>query len=113
MESRAGDPTPRYADMFAALGAEPRLRVLRLLLEAHPDGLVVGEIQSELGMPASTLSHHLRRLEQEELVTCLREGVFQRYRANSDSLRDLLGFLLAECCARNGAVKKEDVLSCC
>lgn len=113
MENRREDPTPRYADMFAALGAEPRLRVLRLLLTAHPDGLVVGEIQSELGMPASTLSHHLRRLEQEDLATVEREGAYLRYRVDSDSLRDLLSFLLAECCRRNGAVKTEDVLSCC
>lgn len=113
MKTGQADPTPRYADMFAALGAEPRLRVLRLLLTAHPDGLVVGEIQAELGMPASTLSHHLRRLEQEDLIAAVREGAFLRYRVDSDSLRDLLGFLLAECCTRNGAVKTEDVLSCC
>ena len=49
----------RYADMFAAMGAEPRLQIMRSLLSAHPEGLVVGEIQAELDIPASTLSHHL------------------------------------------------------
>ena len=109
----ANDATARYADMLAAVGAEPRLRVLRGLLQAHPEGLVVGEIQELVGMPASTLSHHLKRLEHEELVVVERESTFLRYRANTDALRELLGFLFAECCSRNGAVKAEDVLSCC
>jgi ArsR family transcriptional regulator, arsenate/arsenite/antimonite-responsive transcriptional repressor len=103
----------RYADMFAALGAEPRLEIVRLLLAAHPDGLVVGEIQKELGAAASTLSHHLERLRHEGLVGATREGVFLRYRANTEAFRELLGFLFAECCTRNQAVKAEDVLSCC
>ena len=51
----------RYAAMFAALGHEARLAIVRLLLSAHPTGLVVGEIQRELEMPASTLSHHRSR----------------------------------------------------
>ncbi len=98
------DLTPRFADMFAAIGAEPRLRIVRLLLAAHPDGLMAGEIQSELGIPASTLSHHLEKLRQEDLVRVQREGTFQRYTANTDSLRDLLAFLYAECCTRNKVV---------
>jgi DNA-binding transcriptional ArsR family regulator len=60
--ARETDPTVRYAEMFSALGTESRLRILRLLLTAHPVGLVVGEIQTELGIAASTLSHHLDRL---------------------------------------------------
>ncbi len=107
------DPTPRFADMLAALGAEPRLRVLRLLLAAHPTGLVVGDIQSELGIPASTLSHHLKRLEQEGLVAVQRQSAYLRYTADADGLRELLAFLMAECCTRTGAVKTEDVLACC
>jgi ArsR family transcriptional regulator len=55
--------------MFAAIGTEARLRILRVLLAAHPEGLVAGDIQSELGIPASTLSHHLEKLKSEELVT--------------------------------------------
>ena len=57
--------TTRYADMLAALGSEARLRIVRLLLAAHPEGLVVGEIGSELGIPPSTLSHHLDKLKNE------------------------------------------------
>ncbi len=60
--------TARYADMFAALGAEPRLRIVRLLLAAHPEGMTVGDIQSELEIPGSTLSHHLEKLRMEGLV---------------------------------------------
>ena len=97
--------TARYADMFAALGTEARLRIVRLLLAAHPNGLIAGDLQSELAIPASTLSHHLEKLRQEQLVTVERSGTFLRYRANNDALQDLLGFLYAECCTRNQVVK--------
>ena len=103
----------RFADMFAALGAEPRLRIVRLLLAAHPDGLVVGEIQAETEIPHSTLSHHLEKLKNDELVTAEREKAFVRYRANADALQDLLGFLYAECCTRNKAIKAREILSVC
>jgi ArsR family transcriptional regulator len=95
----------RYADMFAAMGAEPRLRIMQLLLAAHPQGLVVGEIQSELGIPPSTLSHHLDKLRNENLVRVRREGSFLWYTANTDSLQDLIAFLYAECCTRNKAIE--------
>jgi len=100
----------RYAEMFAALGTEPRLRILRLLLAAHPDGMVVGDIQAGLDIPNSTLSHHLDKLRQEALVTVTREGTYLRYAANTDTLRDLLGFLYAECCTLNRAVKPQEVV---
>src|SRR6267143_956034 len=83
----------RYADMLAAMGNEPRLRIMQLLLSAHPDGLVVGEIQTELGIPNSTLSHHLEKLKNEDLVTVRREGTFLWYAANIEVLQELLGFL--------------------
>ncbi|HEY4001517.1 MAG TPA: metalloregulator ArsR/SmtB family transcription factor [Candidatus Xenobia bacterium] len=94
----------RYADMFSAMGTEPRLRILRLLLAAHPDGMNVGEIQGELGMAASTLSHHLDKLKNEDLVTVRRQGTFLRYRANTEALQELLNFLYAECCTRTQAL---------
>jgi len=103
----------RYADMFTAMGTEPRLRIMRILLSAHPDGLVVGEIQAELGVSASTLSHHLDKLKNEDLVRVSREGTFLRYSANTDGLRELLGFLYAECCTRNKAIKPETVVQLC
>jgi DNA-binding transcriptional ArsR family regulator len=97
--------TARYAAMFAALGTEPRLRIVRLLLAAHPTGMVVGEMISELGIPASTISHHLDKLKNEGLVRAQREGTFLRYTANDEALRELLDFLYEECCTRGGLPK--------
>ena len=113
---KSGHPssqTARYADMFAALGTEARLQILRLLLAAHPEGMVVGDIQSELGIPASTLSHHLERLRGEDLATVRREGTFLRYSANTKTLEELLGFLYAECCSRSQAVNPNAVVGLC
>jgi DNA-binding transcriptional ArsR family regulator len=103
----------KYADMFAAMGVEPRLRVMQLLLSAHPDGLVVGDIQSELEIPNSTLSHHLEKLKNEGLVKVRRESTFLRYTANTEALQELLQFLYAECCTRNKAVNPQDVTQLC
>jgi len=108
---QAGNVT-KYADRFSAMGAEPRLRIMQLLLSAHPEGLVVGDIQSELGIPNSTLSHHLEKLKNEDLVRVRRESTFLRYTANTDALEELLGFLYAECCTRNRAVKAPDYSDC-
>ena len=94
----------RYADMFAAMGAEPRLRIMQLLLTAHPQGLVVGDIQDELKIPASTLSHHLVKLKNEELVNVRREGTFLWYTANLEALQEVINFLYAECCTRNKGI---------
>ena len=105
--------TARFADMFAAIGTEPRLRIIRLLLSAHPEGMVVGEIQSELGIPPSTLSHHLDKLKAEGLVQVRRESTFLRYTASTDALQELLQFLYAECCTRNQAVKPEQIAQIC
>jgi ArsR family transcriptional regulator len=103
----------RYADMFAALGAEPRLRIVRLLLSAHPDGMVVNEIQEETGVAGSTLSHHLEKLKIDQLVTAEREKAFIRYRANIEALEELLGFLYAECCTRNKAIEPKRIATLC
>jgi hypothetical protein len=67
----------RYADMLSAMGAEPRLRIMQLLLSAHPQGMVLW------------------------------------YSANTEGLRELLGFLYAECCTRNKAIEPEAIVSCC
>jgi len=103
----------RYADMFSAMGTEPRLRIMQLLLTAHPDGLVVGDIQDELNIPNSTLSHHLDKLKSENLVNVRREGTFLRYTANTEALQELLGFLYAECCTRNKALDGKEVIQIC
>lgn len=104
------DRIPKYADMLSAMGAEPRLRIMHLLLSAHPDGMVVAEIQEELGIPNSTLSHHLEKLKNEDLVRVQRESTFLRYSANTESLQELLSFLYSECCTRNQAVKPESIV---
>ena len=101
---------PRYADMLSAMGTEPRLRIMRLLLAAHPDGMVVGEIAGELDIPGSTLSHHLDKLRNEGLVHVQRESTFLRYTADTETLQEVLQFLYAECCTRNKAVRPEDVV---
>ncbi|HXM12593.1 MAG TPA: metalloregulator ArsR/SmtB family transcription factor [Terriglobales bacterium] len=103
----------KYADMFSAMGTEPRLRIMQLLLSAHPDGLVVGEIQEQLEIPNSTLSHHLDKLKNEDLVNVRRESTFLRYTANTEALQELLRFLYAECCTRNKALKPQDIVQIC
>ena len=107
------DRVARYADMFSAIGTEPRLRIMQLLLSAHPEGLVVSEIQDELEIPGSPLSHHLDKLKNEELVQVERKGTFLRYTANTEALREILQFLYAECCTRNQALKPQDLIQLC
>jgi ArsR family transcriptional regulator len=102
----------RYADMLAAMGTAPRLRIMQLLLSAHPEGLVVGDIGGELEIPSSTLSHHLEKLKHEDLVRIRREGTFLWYSANAEALQELLGFLYAECCTRNNAVEPARIVCC-
>ncbi len=111
--SKASERVARYADMFSAMGTEPRLRIMQLLLSAHPEGLVVGDIQSELEIPNSTLSHHLDKLRNEGLVDVQRERTFLRYTANTEALQELLQFLYAECCTRNKALKAEAIVRIC
>jgi ArsR family transcriptional regulator len=103
----------RFADMFSAMGTEARLRIMQLLLSAHPEGLVVGEMQEELEIPNSTLSHHLDKLRNEGLVQMRRESTFLRYTANTEALQEVLRFLYAECCTRNKAVEPRDVIQIC
>jgi DNA-binding transcriptional ArsR family regulator len=103
----------RYADMLAAMGTEPRLRIMRLLLAAHPEGMVVGDIQAELGIAGSTLSHHLEKLRNESLITVRRDRQFLWYAANARALEDLLGFLYQECCARTKVIKADRIIGSC
>jgi ArsR family transcriptional regulator len=110
---KSADQIVKYADMFTAMGTEPRLRIMQLLLSAHPEGLVVSEIQSELGIPSSTLSHHLDKLKNEDLVKVRRESTFLWYTANTGALEELLGFLYAECCTRNKAIRPEAIVTLC
>ncbi len=109
---KEADKVVRFADMFSAMGTEARLRIIRLLLAAHPEGMVVGEIASELRIPASTLSHHLDKLKNENLVESRRDGTFLHYTMNTDALQELLAFLYAECCTRNKAIQPENIMCC-
>jgi ArsR family transcriptional regulator, arsenate/arsenite/antimonite-responsive transcriptional repressor len=110
---KSAEQVAKFADMFSAMGTEARLRIMQLLLSAHPEGLVVTEIQEELDIPNSTLSHHLDKLKNEGLVQVRRESTFLRYTADTDALQQLLQFLYAECCTRNKALKPEQVTQCC
>jgi ArsR family transcriptional regulator, arsenate/arsenite/antimonite-responsive transcriptional repressor len=112
MAAEDQDQLVRFADMLSAMGTEPRLRIIRLLLAAHPVGMVVGDIGDELAIPNSTLSHHLDKLKNEGLITVKREGVFLRYAANHAALQELLAFLYAECCTRNQVVEPQKVTCC-
>jgi DNA-binding transcriptional ArsR family regulator len=103
--------TSRFADMFAALGSEPRLQIVRLLLSAHPEGLTVGEIQAELDIPNSTLSHHLEKLRMEGLVNSRRDKQWLWYSVNAEALQELLSFLYAECCTRSRVVEPVKITS--
>ena len=113
LKKQTEEQVARYADMFSAMGTEPRLRIMQLLLSAYPDGMIAGDIGNELEIPSSTLSHHLEKLKNEDLVTVRREGTFLWYSANTTALKELLGFLYAECCTRNKAIKPETIVSVC
>ena len=92
--------TTDIKEVLSAMGSEPRLRIMQLLLSAHPDGLVVTEIQDELEIPNSTLSHHLEKLKGEDLVRVRRESTFLRYTANTDALRSCFSS-----CTRSAALE--------
>ena len=110
---KSAEEVTKFADMFSAMGTEARLRIMQLLLTAHPEGMVVGEIQKELEIPNSTLSHHLDKLRNEDLVKVQRESTFLRYTANTEALQELLQFLYAECCTRNQVLKPQAVVQLC
>jgi ArsR family transcriptional regulator, arsenate/arsenite/antimonite-responsive transcriptional repressor len=112
-QKKNAEQVAKYADMFSAMGTEPRLRIMQLLLSAHPEGLVVGDIQAELEIPNSTLSHHLDKLKSEDLVLVRRESTFLRYTANTEALQQVLQFLYAECCTRNKALNPQDIVQIC
>jgi ATP-dependent Clp protease ATP-binding subunit ClpC len=99
------EDTARYADIFAALGSESRLEIVRLLLASHPEGMIVGDIQSALDIPGSTLSHYLEKLRVEGLVNVRKDKQWLWYSANSQALQELLSFLYVECCTRSHVVE--------
>lgn len=88
------------ANRLEALGNPTRLAIVRLLVEAGGDGLAVGDIQRELAIPGSTLSHHLSKLAQVGLIRQLRESRVIRCQADFASMQVLMQFLMDKCCSR-------------
>ena len=91
----------RAAQMLAALGNGSRLRIYRLLVRAGPAGLPVGEIQRQLDIPSSTLTHHIAALRQADLVQQRRKGREIFNFANYDNMDGLVAYLTEECCAES------------
>lgn len=83
---------------LAALAQESRLAIFRLLVQAGPDGLAAGSIGEELGIPAATLSFHLKELSHAELLTSRQQSRFVIYSANYEAMNDLVAFLTENCC---------------
>lgn len=90
--------TEDAAKCFGELGHINRLQTYRLLVQAGPEGLTVGEIQQHLGVPKSTFSHHLDRLAQVGLISQQREGRSIRCFADCDLMSELVSYLADECC---------------
>jgi DNA-binding transcriptional ArsR family regulator len=89
----------KVARQLEAIGNPTRLRVYRALVRAGNDGLPVGRLQTKVGIPASTLSHHLQRLVATGLVTQERQATTLICRANYPAMNSLVGYLVDECCA--------------
>jgi DNA-binding transcriptional ArsR family regulator len=92
----------QHADQLAALGHPVRLAILRFVVQAGQRGSAAGEIQSHVDLPASTLSHHLKRLLEADLLVSRQEGTFHYYAADYESLRNLTNYLWQDCCKRGG-----------
>lgn len=101
------EDTAYYADVFAALGSEPRLDIMRLLFAAYPEGMTVGDLQAQLKIPNSTLSHHLEKLRVEGLVAVQRDRQFLWYSAEVTTIEALLTFLYNGCSVRNRVSRTE------
>ena len=93
------------AQGFAAAGSEPRLTVLLALVKAGGGGLSVGEIQERVGIPASTLAHHLKFLAAAGLVEQEKQGRTILNRAAYDRIQALAAFLTHECCSQPGSAE--------
>lgn len=90
----------RHAEQLGALGHPVRLEVLRHVVQAGPAGASAGDIQTHVDMPASTLSHHLKRLVDASLLTSRTEGTYHYYAADYAALRGLTDYVWEDCCKR-------------
>lgn len=91
-----------HAEQLAALGHPVRLAILRFVVQAGDNGSAAGEIQGHVDLPASTLSHHLKRLLEADMLVSRQEGTFHYYAADYKSLRALTDYLWQDCCKRGG-----------
>ena len=98
----------KTAEQLEAIGNPIRLKVYRALVRAGDGGLPVGRLQQRLGIPASTLSHHLRQLVQTGLITQDRQATTLICRANYPAMKKLIGFLVDECCAESSCATAEN-----
>ena len=89
-----------HAEQLSALGHPVRLAVLRFVVQGGNDGTAAGEIQAHVDLPASTLSHHLKRLVDAGLLTARGEGTFHYYAADYKALRGLTDYVWEDCCKR-------------
>ena len=90
----------RHAEQLGALGHPVRLAVLRFVVQAGDDGASAGDIQARVDLPASTLSHHLKRLLDAGLLRTRLRGTFHFYTAEYAALRQLTEYLWEDCCKR-------------
>ncbi len=91
-------------EALSALSHETRLWAFRLLVQAGPQGLPAGEIAEALGSRQNTMSSHLKTLAMAALINSERDGKRVVYKANYDTIRELVLFLMQDCCAGNNAV---------
>lgn len=96
-------PLERHAEQLSALGHPVRLQILRYAVQGGEGGTAAGEIQSHVDLPASTLSHHLKRLVDAGLLTTRTEGTFHYYAPNYTALRALTDYVWEDCCKRGKA----------
>lgn len=96
----------QHAESLAALGHPVRLKALRYIVQAGAEGASAGDVQGHVDLPASTLSHHLKRLLVTGLITSRLEGTFHYYVADYGALKAVTDYLWEDCCKRGGA-------SCC
>src|SRR5262245_31435675 len=92
----------KHAEQLSALGHPVRLKILRFVVQAGVEGSAAGDIQAHVDLPASTLSHHLKRLSDAGVLTSRSEGTFLFYTADYTSLRGLTDYLWEDCCKRGG-----------
>jgi ArsR family transcriptional regulator, arsenate/arsenite/antimonite-responsive transcriptional repressor len=93
----------QHAGQLSALGHPVRLQLVRLVVQAGAQGAAAGELQAEVDLPSSTLSHHLKRLLDAGLITSRSEGTYHYYSANYGALRALTDYLWQDCCRRGKA----------